>query len=88
MFSLGYLNPYFTDEGISRGYSFSYQETDGFDANITASDSKVMSGSVKKLNCRRTVFLRIRYRILSNGKATSSMSSGSAPGLPTIPAMS
>lgn len=46
IFSLGYLNPYFTDDGISRGYNFSYQETDGFDANITAYDSRVISTSV------------------------------------------
>lgn len=46
VFSLGYLNPYFTDDGISRGYNFSFQETDGFDANITAYDSKVLSGAV------------------------------------------
>ncbi len=44
--SLGYLNPYFTDDGISRGYNFSYQETQGLDANITAYDSTVLGGSV------------------------------------------
>lgn len=46
VFSLGYVNPYFTDDGISRGYNFNYQETDGFDANITAYDSRIIGSSV------------------------------------------
>ena len=45
-FSVGYLNPYFTDEGVSRGYNLSYQETQGLDAGITAYDSKVIGGTV------------------------------------------
>lgn len=45
-FALGYMNPYFTDDGVSRGYNFSYQETQGLDANITAYDSEVISSSV------------------------------------------
>jgi outer membrane protein insertion porin family len=45
-FSLGYVNPYFTDDGISRGYTLRYDETDGRDANITAYDSRVFGGSI------------------------------------------
>jgi len=46
IFSLDYLNPYYTDDGISRGINLSYQETDGREANVTAYDSKVIGSSV------------------------------------------
>ena len=45
-FAVGYLNPYYTLDGISRGFNVSYQETDGSDANIIAYDNKVISGGV------------------------------------------
>ncbi|MGY8813763.1 MAG: outer membrane protein assembly factor BamA [Gammaproteobacteria bacterium] len=45
-FSVGYQNPYFTDDGISRGYSVNYSETSGRQANLTAFDSRVFGGSV------------------------------------------
>jgi len=46
VFSLGYVNPYYTDEGISRGFNFSFQETQARDANLTAFDSRIFSTSV------------------------------------------
>ena len=46
VFDLSYVNPYFTDDGVSRGYSFSYQETDGRDAGITAYDNRVISANL------------------------------------------
>lgn len=45
-FNIGYVNPYFTDDGISRGFSLNYSETNGRDANVTAYDSRVFGGSV------------------------------------------
>jgi outer membrane protein insertion porin family len=45
-FNLAYLNPYFTDDGISRGYSVNYSETNGRDANVTAFDNRVIGTSV------------------------------------------
>jgi outer membrane protein insertion porin family len=45
-FSLGYVNPFFTDDGISRGLSVNYSETNGRDANVTAFDSRVIGGTV------------------------------------------
>jgi len=44
VFSVGYLNPYYTVDGISRGINMSYQETNGLDANITAFNSRVFGG--------------------------------------------
>ena len=44
--SLGYLNPYYTVDGISRGFNLNYQETSAFDANVTAFDSRVLGGGV------------------------------------------
>ena len=46
IFSVGYVNPYYTDDGISRGFNVAYRETKGRNANITAFDSRVFSGGV------------------------------------------
>jgi outer membrane protein insertion porin family len=43
---LGYVNPYYTVDGISRGFNLNYQETQAFDANVTAFDSRVFGGGV------------------------------------------
>lgn len=45
-FSLGYTNPYYTIDGISRGFNAFYRETDAFEANITQFDSTVWGGGV------------------------------------------
>ncbi len=45
-FVFGYTNPYWTVDGVSRGYRVSYQETDANDANITRFDSKLVSVGV------------------------------------------
>jgi outer membrane protein insertion porin family len=39
-YSIGYLNPYYTIDGISRGFNAFYKETDAFDANLSEFDSK------------------------------------------------
>ena len=46
LFRLGYLNPYWTLDGVSRGFNISYQETDTGNNNVTRFDSKVLSGGV------------------------------------------
>ncbi len=46
VFRLGYLNPYWTIDGISRGFDIRYQETDAGNANVTRFDSKVIAASV------------------------------------------
>ncbi len=45
-FSLGYFNPYFTDDGISRGYNLNYSQTNGREANLTAFDSRIIGASI------------------------------------------
>jgi len=45
-FSLGYLNPYYTVDGISRGFNINFQETDASNANVTAFDSRVFGGGI------------------------------------------
>ena len=45
-FALGYVNPYYTVDGISRGFSVNYQETEAFDANVTAFDSRVIGANI------------------------------------------
>ncbi|MSR13512.1 MAG: outer membrane protein assembly factor BamA [Gammaproteobacteria bacterium] len=45
-FRLGYLNPYWTIDGVSRGFNVGYQETDAGDGNITRFNSKIVSGGV------------------------------------------
>jgi len=46
-FVLGYTNPYYTIDGISRGFRVAFQETDANDANITRFDSKLISVGVR-----------------------------------------
>jgi outer membrane protein insertion porin family len=46
IFALGYTNPYYTPQGISRGFDVSYRETDAESANVTRFDSKVLSGGI------------------------------------------
>ncbi len=45
-FGLGYVNPYYTIDGISRGFEGFYRKTEGLDANVTAFDSRVFGGGV------------------------------------------
>ena len=45
-FGLGYTNPYWTIDGISRSWQGFWRETDGLDANVTAFDSRVFGGGV------------------------------------------
>jgi outer membrane protein insertion porin family len=46
LFRVGYLNPYWTIDGVARGFDLRYQETDASDANITAFNSRVIGGTV------------------------------------------
>ena len=45
-FSLGYTEPYYTIDGVSRSLNAFYQTTDSTDANITSFDRTVLGGSV------------------------------------------
>ncbi len=45
-FGLGYTNPYWTDDGVSRGFNTFYRETNAANANITRFDSTVYGGGV------------------------------------------
>ena len=45
-FGLSYTNPYYTIDGISRGFNVNYQETDAFEANLTQFNSTVWGGGV------------------------------------------
>jgi outer membrane protein insertion porin family len=45
-FQLGYTNPYYTIDGVSRGFNVGYTETNANNANITVFDSKVINGGV------------------------------------------
>lgn len=63
-FSLGYMNPYFTVDGISRGYNLSYQQTTASNANVTAYDSRVYSGGINfgiPISEFNAVFTSINY---------------------------
>ncbi len=45
-YSLGYLNPYYTIDGISRGFNVSYQDTYAYSANLTAYNNRTYGGGV------------------------------------------
>lgn len=64
IFSLNYVNPYYTIDGISRGINLRYQETEGLDANITAFDSRVFGGGFTftiPISESRYVFASLNY---------------------------
>ncbi|MCC6202868.1 MAG: outer membrane protein assembly factor BamA [Gammaproteobacteria bacterium] len=46
VFSLGYVNPYWTIDGVARGFNLSYQETSAESANITLYDSESVVAGV------------------------------------------
>lgn len=45
-FVFGYTNPYWTIDGVSRGFRVSYEETNANSANITRFNTKVISGGM------------------------------------------
>ena len=45
-FGFGYTNPYYTIDGVSRSLNGFYQETDSFEANVTAFDNTIWGGNV------------------------------------------
>jgi outer membrane protein insertion porin family len=45
-YSFGYLNPYYTDDGISRGFNAFYRIRDAQDANLALYETKEYGGSV------------------------------------------
>ena len=61
-YAVGYTNPYYTADGVSRGINLSYRETQSFDANVTAFDSTVFNASmgfgipISEFNTFRTAF--------------------------------
>lgn len=61
-FGLGYTNPYYTIDGVSRSLLASYRKTDSFDANVTVFDATTWGGSVgfgvpfTEYNTFRTLF--------------------------------
>lgn len=45
-FSFGYVNPYYTIDGVSRGFSVSYRRVDAGEANVSDYDATVLSTGV------------------------------------------
>jgi len=45
-FSLGYLNPYYTIDGVARGFDASFRQVDASDANISDYDATVLKGGI------------------------------------------
>lgn len=45
-YQLGYLNPYYTDDGIARGFNVFYRATDAQDANLALFETEEFGGSV------------------------------------------
>ena len=46
IFRVGYMNPYWTTDGIARGFDFSYQKTDAGNTNIIRYNTKTLSGGM------------------------------------------
>jgi outer membrane protein insertion porin family len=46
VFRLGYLNPYWTIDGVARGFDVAFSETEPGDTNVTVFDTKTISGGM------------------------------------------
>lgn len=46
IYSFSYTNPYYTIDGISRGFSFSFTDTDAEEANVSDFDAKQLAASM------------------------------------------
>lgn len=46
VFRLGYMNPYWTVDGVARGFDLTYQKTDAGNTNIIRYDTKTLSGGM------------------------------------------
>jgi outer membrane protein insertion porin family len=46
IYRFGYVNPYWTEDGVSRGFNLLYRETDASAANLASYTSDVISGSM------------------------------------------
>ena len=46
VYRFGYVNPYWTEDGVSRGFNMLYRETDAAEANLASYTSDVFSGSM------------------------------------------
>lgn len=62
--SLGYTNPYYTVDGISRTINARYSETQGLDSNITAFDNRIFGGGFTfgvPVSETNTIFVGLNY---------------------------
>ena len=62
--SMGYTNPYYTVDGISRTLNMSYSETHGLDSNITAFDNRIFGGGFSfgiPVSENNTIFAGLNY---------------------------
>jgi outer membrane protein insertion porin family len=62
--SMGYTNPYYTVDGISRTINLNYSETQGLDAAVTAFDNRVFGGGFMfgvPVSENNTVFAGLSY---------------------------
>lgn len=46
IYRFGYVNPYWTEDGVSRGFNLLYRETDASEANLASYTSDVIAGSM------------------------------------------
>jgi outer membrane protein insertion porin family len=64
IFALGYVNPYYTIDGISRGFSGKFSQTNGIDLGITAFDNTVFGGGVNfgiPISENNSIFVAMDY---------------------------
>ena len=64
-YSLGYLNPYFTIDGISQGYEAFYRETNAIDANLSDYQTTDVGGSINfgfPVTENNSIFSAFEYR--------------------------
>ena len=64
-YAIGYLNPYFTVDGISQGFSLFYRDTNAVRANLAAYETRDMGGEINigfPVSENNSIFAALKYR--------------------------
>ena len=64
-YAIGYLNPYFTDDGISQGFNLFYRDTNAVRANLAAYETRDVGGEINigfPVSENNSIFGALKYR--------------------------
>ena len=64
-YAIGYLNPYFTVDGISQGFNLFYRDTNAVRANLAAYETRDLGGEINigfPVSENNSIFAALKYR--------------------------